>query len=116
MPAARARRRRVATAPVEPTPTVSVPTGLIGTDTSPVTARGRRRGTSQTTTQSDATARAKAAYDARPKVTFRSVDEDTAAKLRGIYKHQLHQPGVEGERMGPEHPAGCRRGLRAGPR
>jgi hypothetical protein len=50
-----------------------------------------------TPTPSDAGARAKAAYDAKPKVTFRAVDEETVGRLKAMYKHQLHKPGgIEG--------------------
>jgi hypothetical protein len=46
---------------------------------------------------SEAAAAAKAAYDAKPKVIFRGVDEDVYFKLRAIYKHQLREAdGVEG--------------------
>lgn len=46
---------------------------------------------------SDVTAAAKATYDAKPKVIFRGVDDDTYYALRAIYKHQLRTPnGVEG--------------------
>jgi len=67
----------------------------IGTD-SARTSGGRSR-VKAAAPISDATARAKAAYDAKPKVIFRGVDEEINAKLRAIYKHQLHQAGgVEG--------------------
>ncbi len=75
-------------------PTTSDSLGSIGTD-SPSSRSSVDRGTPPVT--SNATARAKAAYDAKPKVIFRGVDEEVDAKLRAIYKHQLHQPGgVEG--------------------
>lgn len=79
-------------------PAETTPAGPIGTDTTrlvePTASSWRRR---TAAAPSDATARAKAAYDARPKVIFRGVDEDTNDKLRAIYKHQLHQPdGIEG--------------------
>lgn len=70
--------------------------GTIGTDNtrSARAVAGRRRATKPAT---DATAAAKAAYDARPKVIFRGVDEETYYKLRAIYKHQLRSAdGVEG--------------------
>jgi hypothetical protein len=42
-------------------------------------------------------AAAKAAYDAKPKIIFRGVDEELYFKLRAIYKHQLRSAdGVEG--------------------
>lgn len=54
-------------------------------------------GSDDTGTASSALARAKAAYDAKPKVIFRGIDAETNDKLRGIYKHQLHRPGgIEG--------------------
>lgn len=89
-----------ADADVDTTPTApTAPTALtesIGADNAPSAAvepRGRRT----VTPAGDATARAKAAYDARPKITFRGVDEDVAGKLKAIYKDQLHRPGgVEG--------------------
>jgi len=75
-------------------PTTSDPSRSIGTDNSP-SRSSADSGTPPVT--STATARAKAAYDAKPKVIFRGVDEEVDAKLRAIYKHQLHQPGgVEG--------------------
>lgn len=65
------------------------PTDYIGTDTTRAARTPRGAG--------DSTARAKAAYDARPKVIFRGVEPDTDAKLRAIYRHQLHRPGgIEG--------------------
>jgi hypothetical protein len=73
----------------------SVPAGPIGAD-------NPRSGASSPGLQTlkpagESTARAKAAYDARPKVTFRGIDEEIADKLKAIYKHQLHTPGgVEG--------------------
>ncbi len=82
-------------APTEPSdvPTPSDHSESIGTDHSRSAAN---RG-AQPEITSSATARAKAAYDAKPKVIFRGVDEEVDAKLRAIYKHQLHQPGgVEG--------------------
>jgi hypothetical protein len=70
----------------------SEPVAPIGTDTTRTTPNEP-----QTRQSSDATARAKAAYDRRPKVIFRGVDQATYDKLRAIYKHQLHQPGgIEG--------------------
>jgi hypothetical protein len=83
--------------PTEPaaTPTAS---GAIGTDSTRSTtepaAPPRRRVAKPV---ADATAAAKAAYDARPKVIFRGVDEETYYKLRAIYKHQLRSAdGIEG--------------------
>lgn len=86
-------------APADPTPSES-----IGTDTTRTERPPARAASSSTPRQaaaaapvSDAAARAKAAYDAKPKVIFRGVDKETADKLQAIYKHQLHQPGgVEG--------------------
>ncbi len=70
----------------------ATPSGPIGTDSS--RSAGRRRVAKPVT---DAVAAAKAAYDARPKVIFRGVDEDIYFKLRAIYKHQLRSAeGVEG--------------------
>lgn len=86
--------------PVSADPT---PSESIGTDT-PRTERPATRAASSSTLRQtaaapvgDAAARAKAAYDAKPKVIFRGVDKEIADKLQAIYKHQLHQPGgVEG--------------------
>jgi len=79
---------------VSQAPTTLDSSGSIGTDSSS-SRSSVDRGTPPAT--SYATARAKAAYDAKPKVIFRGVDEEVDAKLRAIYKHQLHQPGgVEG--------------------
>ena len=80
-----------------PAPEVSDPTGRIGADTAqPVAAPARGRRT-VTPTPSDAAARAKAAYDAKPKVTFRAVEQDTVDRLKAMYKDQLHKPGgIEG--------------------
>ncbi len=65
----------------------------IGTDTPRSVTRTRRVGKSIT----PAAAAAKAAYDAKPKVIFRGVDEDVYYKLRAIYKHQLRSAdGIEG--------------------
>ncbi|SOD72877.1 hypothetical protein SAMN05892883_2196 [Jatrophihabitans sp. GAS493] len=87
----------VTPAPVAPAAEVSEPSDRIGTDTARTTsapARGRRTVTPR---PSDAAARAKAAYDAKPKVIFRAVDEDTAYKLKAMYQDQLHKPGgIEG--------------------
>jgi hypothetical protein len=77
-----------------PSTAASEPSGSIGTDR-PRSAgvRGRRVGKPIT----DAAAAAKAAYDAKPKVIVRGVDEDVYFKLRAIYKHQLRSPdGIEG--------------------
>lgn len=83
----------VAASPAE----VSEPSGRIGADTArtgAAPARGRR---TVTPTPSDAAARAKAVYDAKPKVIFRAVDEDTAYKLKAMYQDQLRKPGgIEG--------------------
>ena len=72
------------------------PSGAIGADTprsAVASSRPRRVGKPIT----DAAAAAKAAYDAKPKVIFRGVDEDVYFKLRAIYKHQLRSPdGLEG--------------------
>lgn len=69
------------------------PSRSIGTDTPRSVTRTRRVGASIT----PAAAAAKAAYDAKPKVIFRGVDEDVYYKLRAIYKHQLRSAdGVEG--------------------
>jgi hypothetical protein len=79
-----------AEAPASPAPSAS-----IGTDT---TRSGRSRGRRAVGRPvTDAAAAAKAAYDAKPKVIFRGVDEETYYKLRAIYKHQLRSPdGIEG--------------------
>lgn len=71
-----------------------VAAGTIGTDTTPAAAtRPRRVGKPITAAQ----AAAKVAYDAKPKVIFRGVDEDVYHSLRAIYKHQLHTAeGIEG--------------------
>lgn len=69
------------------------PSRSIGTDTPRSVTRTRRVGKSIT----PAAAAAKAAYDAKPKVIFRGVDEDVYYKLRAIYKHQLRSAdGIEG--------------------
>lgn len=74
--------------------TAATPSGVIGSDNPRSTNPSRRRVPKPTT---DAAAAAKAAYDARPKVIFRGVDEDLYYKLRAIYKDQLHRPGgIEG--------------------
>jgi hypothetical protein len=84
-------------APVTAAPEVSEPTGRIGADTAQpaaTPARGRR---TVAATPSDAAARAKAAYDAKPKVIFRGVEGDTVDRLKAMYKDQLHKPGgIEG--------------------
>jgi hypothetical protein len=85
-------------APVTAPPAeVPEPSDRIGADTPrPVTAPARGRRT-VTPTPSDAAARAKAVYDAKPKVIFRAVDEDTAYKLKAMYQDQLRKPGgIEG--------------------
>ena len=76
-------------------PTPSVPSASIGADTARSgRTRGRRTVGAPVT---DAAAAAKAAYDAKPKVIVRGVDEDVYYKLRAIYKHQLRTPdGIEG--------------------
>lgn len=78
-----------------PAPT-SEPSGPISSDTSdPPAARARRRRAGKPVSEAQAAARA--AYDAKPKVIVRGVDEDVYYKLRAIYKHQLHAPnGIEG--------------------
>lgn len=77
-----------------PSTAASEPSGSIGTDRPrSAGARGRRVGKPIT----DAAAAAKAAYDAKPKVIVRGVDEDVYFKLRAIYKHQLRSAdGIEG--------------------
>lgn len=76
--------------PVAPTPSAS-----IGTDTPRSGRTPGRRTVGKPVT--DAAAAAKAAYDAKPKVIVRGVDEDVYYKLRAIYKHQLRTPeGIEG--------------------
>jgi len=71
-------------------PSVSVPIDPVVPDMSPLPLTADIK-------VSAAAARAKAAYDARPKVVFRGVDQEVNDKLRAIYKHQLHQRGgVEG--------------------
>jgi hypothetical protein len=99
--------------PQPPAPTPSVPISPIGTDptsvnafdtiahnpvqSDPILSNDRNAQPSPPYRPTDAAARAKAAYDAKPKVIFRGVDEIVNGKLRAIYKHQLHQPGgVEG--------------------
>jgi hypothetical protein len=80
--------------PVAPALNVSEPSSRIGTDSPAPSNRG---GSTAATTPSDSAARAKAAYDAKPKVVFRAVDEDTVDRLKAIYKDQLHKPGgIEG--------------------
>jgi hypothetical protein len=86
--------------PTAPTPTapapVSEPSGPIGSDGSdrPATRTRQRRVGKPVT---DAQAAARAAYDAKPKVIVRGVDEDVYHKLRAIYRHQLRSPdGIEG--------------------
>src|SRR5206468_2947503 len=77
-----------AQAPAAPTP--SEP----GRTDTPRSGRGRRTVGKPVT---DAAAAAKAAYDAKPKVIIRGVDEDVYYKLRAIYKHQLRTAdGIEG--------------------
>lgn len=76
------------------TPAASVPSDAIGSDV-PEPARPARRRAS--TSSSEARRAANAAYDAKPKVIVRGVDEDVYFKLRAIYKHQLRGPdGIEG--------------------
>lgn len=99
--------------PQPPAPTPSGPISPIGTDPTPVNAfdtighdpvlsdpilsNDKNAQPPPPYRPTDAAARAKAAYDAKPKVIFRGVDEIVNGKLRAIYKHQLHQPGgVEG--------------------
>lgn len=102
--------------PQPPAPTPSGPISPIGTDPTPLDTVGtvgtigpnpvlsdsilpkdRSAQPPPPYRPTDAAARAKAAYDAKPKVIFRGVDELVNGKLRAIYKHQLHQPGgVEG--------------------
>ena len=79
----------------ETPPTPSAPSESIGTDTARSGhARSRRTVGAPVT---DAAAAAKAAYDSKPKVIVRGVDEDVYYKLRAIYKHQLRTPnGIEG--------------------
>lgn len=86
-------------APVAP-PAAETPSDTIGAGSvragASRTRRAVERGSASATTM-DATARAKAAYDAKPKVIFRGVDEEIADKLKAIYKAQLHSPeGIEG--------------------
>lgn len=84
-----------AATPATKTPTLSASSGSIGSDVS-VPASGRRpRRVARPVT--DAQAAARAAYDAKPKVIVRGVEEDVYYKLRAIYKHQLRTPeGIEG--------------------
>jgi hypothetical protein len=77
-----------------PEPSAPEPSGSIGTDGHRTTAARARRGGKPIT---EGAAAAKAAYDAKPKVIVRGVDEDVYFKLRAIYKHQLRRPdGIEG--------------------
>ncbi len=80
--------RKISAGPIPIIPTVSDPIATVVPD--PALRPPEAKIT-------DATARAKAAYDAKPKVIFRGVDTEVNGKLRAIYKHQLHQPGgIEG--------------------
>ena len=78
-------------------PALSEPSSRIGTDRSRSATPSARARRPVQPTSSDAAARAKAAYDAKPKVTFRAVDEDTVDQLKAMYQDQLHKPGgIEG--------------------
>ncbi len=69
------------------------PSRSIRTDTTRSVTRTPREGQSI----SPAASAAKAAYDAKPKVIFRGVDQDVYYSLRAIYKHQLRSvDGIEG--------------------
>lgn len=85
-----------ATPPASSTPAVSEPSGPISSDASDRSApHAPRRRVGKPVTEAQAAARA--AYDAKPKVIVRGVDEDVYYKLRAIYRHQLHTPGgIEG--------------------
>ena len=84
----------VAGEPDQPTSAASAPAAAVGADATRPAAAGRRRVGKPIT---EAAAAAKAAYDAKPKVIFRGVDEELYFKLRAIYKHQLRNAdGIEG--------------------
>lgn len=84
---------RAADPPAEPAEPPATPRSprRTGSGTSGRVAGAARR------TLTEASAAAKAGYDARPKVLWKDVDPALEAKLRAIYRHQLrHGEGVEG--------------------
>lgn len=82
--------------PTAPADAAADTSGAFSAEESDSTSENRRRRRAPASV-SEAQRAASAAYDAKPKVIVRGVDEDLYFKLRAIYKHQLRRPdGIEG--------------------